>query len=70
MSNEHLQMDYNLLVCVIKESNIVTLCFWVWTVPYNPFGYDQYIYYPPEVRRGEYWGWGVFLLQYFPLVKI
>ena len=24
------------------------------------------IYYPPEVRRGEYWGLGVFLLQYFP----
>ena len=23
-------------------------------------------YYPPEVRRGEYWGLGVFLLQYFP----
>ena len=29
-----------------------------------------YIYYPPEVRRGEYLGLGVFLLQYFPLVKI
>ena len=28
------------------------------------------IYYPPEVRRGEYWGLGVFLFQYFPLVKI
>ena len=28
------------------------------------------IYYPPEVRRGEYWGLGVFLLQYFPLVKM
>ena len=27
-------------------------------------------YYPPEVRRGEYWGFGVFLLQYFPLIKI
>ena len=27
-------------------------------------------YYPPEVRRGKYWGLGVFLLQYFPLVKI
>ena len=26
--------------------------------------------YPPEVRRGKYWGLGVFLLQYFPLVKI
>ena len=26
--------------------------------------------YPPEVRRGEYWGWGVFLLQYFSFVKI
>ena len=24
------------------------------------------IYYPPEVRRGKYWGLGVFLLQYFP----
>ena len=28
------------------------------------------IYYSPEVRRGKYWGLGVFLLQYFPLVKI
>ena len=28
------------------------------------------IYYPPEVRREEYWGLGVFLLQYFPLVNI
>ena len=28
------------------------------------------IYYPPEVRRGKYWGLGVFLLQYFPLVNI
>ena len=27
-------------------------------------------YYPPEVRRGEYWRLGVILLQYFPLVKI
>ena len=27
-------------------------------------------YYPLEVRRGKYWGWGVFLLQCFPLVKI
>ena len=26
--------------------------------------------YPPEVRRGDYWGLGVFLLQYFPLVKM
>ena len=29
-----------------------------------------FIYYPPEVRRGEYWRLGVFLLQYFPLVKM
>ena len=28
------------------------------------------VYYPTEVRRGKYWGLGVFLLQYFPLVKI
>ena len=28
------------------------------------------LYYPPEVRRGKYWGLGVFLLQYLPLVKI
>ena len=27
------------------------------------------IYYPPEVRRGEYWGLRVLLLQYFPLVS-
>ena len=25
---------------------------------------------PPEVRRGKYWGLGVFLLQYFSLVKL
>ena len=30
----------------------------------------KFIYYPPEVRRGEYWGLEVFLLQYFPLVNI
>ena len=29
-----------------------------------------YIYYPRDVRKGEDWGLGVFLLQYFPLVKI
>ena len=29
-----------------------------------------FIYYPPEVRRGEYWVVGVFLMPYFPLVKI
>ena len=28
------------------------------------------IYYPPEVRRGEYWMLGVFLLQYLLLVSI
>ena len=27
-------------------------------------------YYPPEVRRGEDWGLGVFLLQYFHLVNM
>ena len=27
-------------------------------------------YYPPEVRRGEYLELGVFLLQYFSLVKM
>ena len=26
------------------------------------------LYYPQEVRRGEYWGLGVFLLQYSHLV--
>ena len=28
------------------------------------------VYYSPEVRRGKYWRLGIFLLQYFPLVKI
>ena len=28
------------------------------------------IYYPLEVSRGKYWGSGVFLLQYFSLVRI
>ena len=31
---------------------------------------ERFIYYLPEVRRGEYRGLGVFLLQFFPLVKI
>ena len=31
---------------------------------------DVKIYYPLEVRREEYWGLGVFLLQTFPLAKI
>ena len=30
----------------------------------------QEISYPPEVGRGKYWGLGVFLFQYFPLVNI
>ena len=30
----------------------------------------KHFYYPPELRSREYWGFGVFLLQYFPLVKI
>ena len=28
------------------------------------------IYYPPEVRRGNNWGLGVFLWQYFLLISI
>ena len=28
------------------------------------------VYYPPEVRRGEYWGLGAFLLQYSPFVRL
>ena len=28
------------------------------------------IYYPLGVRREEYWGLGVFLLQYFSLFKM
>ena len=35
-----------------------------------PSEVSDFIYYPPEVRRGEYWGLGVFLMQYFPFVKI
>ena len=27
-------------------------------------------YFPPEVRRGQYLGMGVFLLQYSSLVKV
>ena len=33
-------------------------------------GMSSYVYYTPEVRRGKYWGLGVFPLQYFPIVKI
>ena len=33
-------------------------------------GKTQRDYNPPEVRRGKYWGLGVFLLQYSPLVNI
>ena len=33
--------------------------------------YDISFYYLPEVRRGEYFSFGVFQLQYYiPLVKI
>ena len=31
---------------------------------------ESLIYYPPEVGRGEYLGLGVFLLHYFPFIKI
>ena len=37
---------------------------------YEGEGTKLFIYYPPEVRGRKYWGLGVFLLQYFPLVKI
>ena len=33
-------------------------------------GSSTKLYYPQEVRRGKYWGLEVFLLQYFPHVKI
>ena len=36
----------------------------------NPLTRLHPFYYPLEVRRGEYWGLGIFLSQYFPLVKI
>ena len=36
-------------------------CFWAQTKRFK----SGRIYYPPEVRRGEYLGLGVFLLQYF-----
>ena len=36
----------------------------------NSFDILFNIYYPPEVRTGKYRGLGVFLLQFFPLVKI
>ena len=47
-------------------------CCWVWAAAANRFWrlIILIFYYPPEVRRGEYWWLGVFLLQYFPLVKI
>ena len=31
--------------------------------------YVLFLYYTPEVRQGEYWGLGVFLLQYAPVGK-
>ena len=36
----------------------------------DPIVTIELLYYPPEVRRGEYCVLGVFLLQYFPLVTI
>ena len=36
----------------------------------NNAGISSFIYYPPEVRIGQYWGLGVFLLEYLPVVKI
>ena len=35
----------------------------------NHFNVSCMLYYPPGVGTGEYWGFGVFLLQYFPLVS-
>ena len=40
------------------------------TPPHYILFYSIYINYQQEVRRGEYWGLGVSLLQYFPLVNI
>ena len=53
-------------MCTLKYSTFQTRheAVWMWFAAPSPF------YYPPEVRRGKYQGLGVFLLQYFPLVKI
>ena len=40
----------------------------IFSICYTTFIFT--IYYPLEVGKGEYWGLGVFLLQYFPLVEI
>ena len=53
----------SLFWCILGQS--CRMCFWVssgWPHPLHVLS--------PEVRRGKYWGLGVFLLQYFPLAKI
>ena len=49
-----------------KWLNCVGVCMCVYTCVCA----YHYSYYRPEVRRGKYWGLGIFLLQYFPLVSI
>ena len=55
----------------IKAMSLTIFENFLWSISFiSKVMVDTTIYYQPEVRRGKYWGLGVFLLQYFPLVKI
>ena len=47
--------------------DLVLTIFSFWGYPREIVGTDS-IYYPPEVRRGKYWGLGVLRKEYFRLV--
>ena len=70
-------------VCLLGEMGFFkVLTFWssakgmlllfkvIWHSQVDSYKLSLPDYYPPELRRGKYWGVRVFLLQYFPLVKI
>ena len=54
----------NKKICIAFNEPVVIMVIAVYLSGIKKF------YYPPEVRSGKYWGLGVFLLQYFPLVTI
>ena len=43
---------------------------WTMWLPVNLNLESTHLLNPPEVRGGECWGLGVFMLQYLPLVNI
>ena len=59
-----------LTVIGIKENEILIRFFYPYMSQVRANASVLWYYYPPEVRRREYWRLGVFLLQYFPFVNM